>query len=181
MIKKFEEFICEGAYRRSIMHEIIKDMKSVKQNYTEDKGPYMLHITHCYFQDEWDTIKPSRSQRKEYERRYKNKFAEDMNILTMLSESNGKAMLTADDLDDADINDTIGMEDNEVLLYPFADYNEAIEFINDLTNKDFDIYSFGINSTEKGKRNPLLYACHRQQEYADILMDELMQLFSEKL
>ena len=38
MIKKFEEFICESAYRMSIMRKIIKDMESVKQNYTEDKG-----------------------------------------------------------------------------------------------------------------------------------------------
>jgi hypothetical protein len=184
MIKKFEEFICESAYHTSIMRKIIKDMESVKQNYTEDKGPYMLHITHCYFPNESDTISSIRSYRKEYDRRNKNKFAEDMNILTMLGESNGKAMLTADDLDEANINDFIEMEDNEVLLYPFADYNEALKFIKDLESQDFDIYAFSLDRTEKGRRNPLLYfcrGCSSQQEIADDLMDGLMQLFSEKL
>ena len=181
MIKKFEEFICESAYHMSIMYKTIKDMESVKQKYTEDNGPYMLHITHCYFPDEWDTIKPKRSQRKEYDRKYKHKFMEDMNNLTMLVESNGKTMLTADDLDEANINDLLEVEDNEVLIYPFADYNETLKFIKDLEKQDFDIYTFSLNRTKKGGGNPLLYTCHGRQEVADGLLDELMQLFSEKL
>ena len=144
MIKKFEEFISES---------YIKE----ERNYPADKAPYILFIEHLYSDHKYSGTPTMR----EMSGKERIEMKKDMRKIAKLAEEYGKAVMTGDDIKDEGF-DFIPINDNQLLLYPFNDYEEAKEFISEVVNEegirigDFDLFT---TTTHNIMKNPLLSNC----------------------
>lgn len=195
MIKKFEEFINEsGKFNRYNNMEIRKKFRydsSLSKYYNKDKGPYMLFIEHGYSGRDIDISKEMRLRPYDYEdrmnKRGEEKINYNMDTIIDIIERDGKTLLTKKDIEDAGLNELMGLGDNEVIIYPFVDYDEAFKFINYLDKDvDVEVLDYDIHFTNKSRDN--LHSLFYNSKYpyevfkdnAESMMDDLMQLFDKK-
>lgn len=183
MIKKFEEFINESEFSKYNNVEIRKKFRydsASSKLLNVEKGPYILALTHGYSEHDFD---PKDRYRRPYDwkdiydTKRKNKIKYNIDTITNKVASGGKSLLTKNDIENANINEFIGVEDDDVLIYPFADYDEIFEFVNTLDRKeDVDVFDFNIILTQKIDRQ-ILYNCNGDKELAKNVIDDLIQLF----
>lgn len=163
MIKKFEEFISES-YR----------------NYPADQAPYILFIEHLYSDHKYSGTPTMR----EMSGKERMEMRKDMIKIAKLAEEYGKAVMTSDDIKEEGF-DFIPINDNQLLLYPFNDYEEAKEFISEVVNGegirigDFDLFT---TTTRDIMRNPLLYNCRGlKKESLEEIMSSIVQCFTDRM
>ena len=168
MIKKFEEFISES---------YIKE----ERNYPADQAPYILFIEHLYSDHKYSATPTMREMRG----KERMEMKKDMRKIAKLAEKYGKAVMTSDDIKDEGIDDFMPINDNQLLLYPFNDYEEAKEFISEVLNgegvriEDFDLFT---TTTHDIMRNPLLHGCRGcKKEELEEIMSDIVQCFTDRM
>ena len=186
MIKKFEEFINESKFNKYNTLEIRKKFRydsSLSKYMSEEKGPYVLMIEHGYAGRDVDIDKEIKFPHFEdkMNKMSVEKIQYNIDTINSMVERDGKTLLTKEDLEDDGINRYIGLDDNTVIIYPFVDYDEMFEFVQNLDkNEDVDVFNFEMFPTQH-RNNPFVYQSRGNKELAKELLDRILRLFDEKM